>query len=117
MSAAAERLAALSRWIDDAPANADRDPEAALWARVGKVGEEFGEAIQALIGATGQNPRKGVTHTLDDVIQELLDVALTALCAVEHMTGNGGRSMIAFDSKISRVYERAGRPALDGESA
>jgi hypothetical protein len=105
---AADKIAALSRWIDEAPANAARDPEAALWARVAKVGEEFGEAIQALIGVTGQNPRKGVTHTMDDVVAELLDTALTAVCAVEHITGNHGHALAELSMKIDAVYHRAG---------
>lgn len=108
----AVRLAALSLWVDEAPANAARDREAALWGRVAKVGEEHGEVIEALIGATGQNPRKGVTHTLTDVQKELLDVALTALCAVEHLTGASGKSMDLFVDHIAFVYERAG---LSGE--
>ena len=105
---AAQKLAAISRWIDESPANVARDPEAALWGRVSKVGEEFGEAIQALVGATGQNPRKGVTNTMQDVIEELLDTALTATCAVEHLTGNHGHALAELSMKIEKVYTRAG---------
>jgi NTP pyrophosphatase (non-canonical NTP hydrolase) len=110
----ASQLAALSQWIDTSPANAARDPEAALWGRVAKVGEEHGEVIAALVGATGQNPRKGVTHTLDDVEAELLDVALTALCAVEHLNANEGASMGLLAEKVRRVFDRAGL-GLSGE--
>ncbi|HWR85627.1 MAG TPA: MazG-like family protein, partial [Rhodoglobus sp.] len=85
---AQENLVALSRWID--AGNAHRDPEAQLWGRVAKIAEEHGEAVAALIGMTGQNPRKGVTHGADQVIDELLDVAITALGAVEHLTGHRG---------------------------
>jgi hypothetical protein len=99
-------LAALSQWIDDG--NAHRDPEAILWGRVAKISEEHGEVIAALIGATGQNPRKGVTHKYQDVVQELLDVAVTALAAVEHMTGNHGESWTLLAQKIVRVADRAG---------
>ncbi|MET9878567.1 MazG-like family protein [Actinacidiphila glaucinigra] len=49
---------AVSRWIDAHPDNRDRDPEALLWGRVTKVGEEAGEVIAALVGATGHNPRQ-----------------------------------------------------------
>lgn len=104
----AERLAAISAWIDAAPANVERDTEAALWGRVAKVAEECGEAIAALIGATGQNPRKGVTHTWGDVTGELLDVALTALAAVEHITGNSGLSIGMLEDKVEHVATRAG---------
>ncbi|MGW2825561.1 MazG-like family protein [Streptomyces sp. NPDC001443] len=34
-----------------------------LLLRILKLSEEVGEVAQAVIGATGQNPRKGVTHT------------------------------------------------------
>jgi hypothetical protein len=44
-----------------------------------KVQEESGELAQAVIGVLGQNPRKGVTHTWDDVVNEAIDVALSAL--------------------------------------
>lgn len=104
----ARSLAALSEWIDDAPANAARDREAATWGRLAKIPEEAGEVIAAFIGATEQNPRKGRTHEISDVVKELLDVALTALCAVEHMTGNAGTSMGQFSEHVRSVAARAG---------
>ena len=102
----AEQLVALSRWID-AP-NAHRDAEAQAWARLAKVGEEHGEVVAAYIGAIGQNPRKGVTHTLADVTDELLDVALTALAAVEHLRGHDGRALELLEAKLEAVARRAG---------
>ena len=101
----AENLAALSRWIDDS--NLHRDTEAVTWGRLAKITEEAGEVIAAFIGATGQNPRKGVTHTTNEVVKELLDVAVTALGAVEHMTGNAGRSMPLLDGHLANLVERA----------
>lgn len=44
-----------------------------------KLQEETGEAAAAWIGIQGQNPRKGVTHIVEDLINELVDVAITAL--------------------------------------
>lgn len=61
-------------------------PLAQDWARISKIGEEFGEVIDAFIGVTGQNPRKGVHGTEDDVNNELVDVALTAILALQHRT-------------------------------
>lgn len=104
----ADRLAALSNWIDTSPSNAGRDSEAVTWGRISKVSEECGEVIAAFIGATGQNPRKGVTHDIYDVIEELLDVAVTALGAVEHLTGNNAESTGRLDDKVYRVAVRAG---------
>ncbi|MEU7978350.1 MazG-like family protein [Micromonospora sp. NPDC049081] len=50
--------------------------------RILKVTEEAGEVASAWIGTIGQNPRKGVTHTREDVAGELADVVLTALVAI-----------------------------------
>jgi hypothetical protein len=99
------QLAAISKWIDKS--NSDKDPEAVLWGRVAKIGEEFGEVIEALIGYTNQNPRKGITHGIEHVRKELLDVALTALCAFEHVTSNSAISLAAFETHIQSVYDRA----------
>jgi hypothetical protein len=100
-----EILAKLSQWIDDA--NKHRDSEAITWGRLAKVSEEAGEVIAAWIGVTSQNPRKGVTHTRDDVLKELLDTAVTALAAYEHMTGNHGESIQALFSHILFLHKRA----------
>lgn len=106
----------LSRWVD--AGNAHRSPEALLWHRVAKVGEESGEVLAALIGATGGNPRKGVTHTYSDIIEELLDVAVTALGAVEHLDDHRGRSLTLLAEKIARVHARAltAPPVTDTEA-
>lgn len=101
---AARELVSISRWLD--AHNGTRDPEAITWARIAKVSEEHGEAVAAFIGATGQNPRKGVTHTIDDVVEELLDVAVTALGAIEHLRGNDGDALDLLAGKIARVAER-----------
>jgi NTP pyrophosphatase (non-canonical NTP hydrolase) len=101
-----DRLSALSAWIDGA--QGDRDAEAVTWGRLAKIAEETGEVIEAFVGATGQNPRKGVTHTLDDVLKELLDVAVTALAAAEHMTGNKGRSTEMLGEHVESLCKRAG---------
>lgn len=105
-------LVALSEWID--AGNAHRDPEAVTWGRLAKVAEEGGEVVAAYIGATGQNPRKGQTHVIHDVVDELMDVAITALGAVEHLTGHEGTALAILDARIVAVASRAGlvtRPA------
>lgn len=99
-------IAELSRWIDEG--NRGRDPEAATWARLAKITEEAGEVVAAQIGATGQNPRKGVTHTGADVEDELLDVALTALAALEHLRGHDERSLELLAAKLEATLRRAG---------
>lgn len=102
---AADSLAELSRWIDSA--QGARDIEAITWGRLAKVAEESGEVIAAWIGTTGQNPRKGITHSRDDVMKELLDVAVTALAAYEHMTDNRGDAIQALFTHILFLHKRA----------
>lgn len=104
---AAAQLAAISQWVDDAPENLARDPEARRWGRLAKVAEEAGEVISAFIGATGQNPRKGVCASEAEVVKELMDVAVTALCAAEHMTGNHGQSLGLLFEHILFLHKRA----------
>ena len=115
----ADLLVAISRWIDDSPGYVGCDPEAVLWRRVTKASSEANEARDALAGLVGENPRKGVTHSRHDLIEELLDTAIAALGAVEHVTGNRGGALDLLNNKIVRVAQRAGllvptdRPAGD----
>lgn len=83
-----EFLAAISTWIDDSPWYQDAPPELADMWRVSKLIEEVGEAIGAVMGAMGENPRKGVTHTRADLEHELLDVCAAALGALMHFHDN-----------------------------
>jgi hypothetical protein len=99
-------LVALSEWID--AGNAHRNPEAVTWGRIAKIAEEHGEVVAAFIGATGQNPRKGITHAPSDVVDELLDVAVTALGAIEHLNGHDGSALRLLNRKIITVATRAG---------
>lgn len=107
LDSAGAGLVALSRWID-AGQPSTRAPEAITWGRLAKISEEAGEVIAAFIGATGQNPRKGVTHTVADVGDELLDVAITALGAYEHLSDHQGLALPRLAEKIHAVVERAG---------
>lgn len=106
MSDTGRRLAAISEWINNG--NPDLDPTALDWLRIAKITEEAGEVVAAYIGWMGQNPRKGYTHNRADVSKELLDVALTALAAWEHLHGNTGGSMFALAGHTAFVHERAG---------
>lgn len=44
-----------------------------------KLQEEVGEVADKYIGATGQNSRKGVYATREDIAKEMADVILTAM--------------------------------------
>ncbi|MFD0967466.1 MazG-like family protein [Plantactinospora endophytica] len=86
-------------WLDRANGT---DP-AELTCRILKVTEEAGEAAGAWIGLVGQNPRKGVTHSLGDVADELADVALTALVAIESLDLDARQ---VLDDRAARVHAR-----------
>ncbi|NMO51499.1 hypothetical protein HH310_09885 [Actinoplanes sp. TBRC 11911] len=73
-----DAVAAARAWLDASNGTSPLE----LTHRILKLTEEAGEAAAAWIGANGQNPRKGVTHTYEDVADELADVAFTALVAI-----------------------------------
>jgi hypothetical protein len=114
MTKSAQSLSAVSRWLDESPAYQGIDPETALWRRCSKVSAEAGEVHDALSGYVGENPRKGVTHTIADIEYELLDVAHAALAAVEHLHGNDESALERFAAHITHVARRAG--VLDKEN-
>jgi len=77
-----QHVATLVAWLDRH--NGDGPHETAL--RPLKLSEETGEVMRAYIGMTGQNPRKGITHTPGDVAAELCDVILSAMTALHRFT-------------------------------
>ncbi|MDQ0931389.1 MazG-like family protein [Streptomyces turgidiscabies] len=91
----------LSAWLDANQAHPGRE---GLLMRVLKLAEEVGEVAQAVIGATGQNPRKGITHTWDDVQSELCDVALTAMVALRALAPDARE---VFTTHLEGVRERS----------
>ena len=109
----AEALARLSQWVDDSYPP-DLAPEAADWRRLTKVCEEAGEAVSAYAGSLGENPRKGVTHTSEDALREILDAATAAVAAVEHFTGNKGLALTMLNEHILAVATRAGVASGEG---
>ncbi|MFE7566885.1 MazG-like family protein [Streptomyces sp. NPDC057539] len=90
----------LVAWIDS---NNGRDQHE-IAMRIMKITEEAGEVSAAYIGMIGQNPRKGVTHTLADVQGELCDVILTVAVALASLSDDPAG---VFDAKIRKVAERA----------
>lgn len=102
------KIATLSEWIDGSYPPEMIGTELHQRRRLDKLMEEAGEAGQALGGQWGENPRKGVTHTADDVDGELLDVAVTALGAWESRNGNHGYSIAALYDKMDGLLKRVG---------
>lgn len=96
-----ESIDRLRAWLD---ANRAHDGQEGLLLRILKLSEEVGEVAQAVIGATGQNPRKGITHTWDDVRSELCDVVITALVALHTLTPDARE---VFMTHLAGVTERS----------
>lgn len=71
---------------------------------VHKLTEEVGEVAEALIGVTAFNPRKGKTHTIDDVKKELCDVIATAAVNLWAIDANAADT---YTSHLQRIAERA----------
>ncbi|MFG2792104.1 MazG-like family protein [Streptomyces sp. NPDC048419] len=88
-------------WLD---AHRPHDGQEGLLLRMLKLSEEVGEVAEAVIGATGQNPRKGVTHTWEDVQGELCDVVITALVALRTLTPDARE---VFMGHLARVTDRS----------
>jgi len=74
-------------------------PLAQDWARVAKVVEECGETIQELIKITGQNPRKGKSGSIGELLDELADTALTAIYAIQHFTKDERTTQTIIEQK------------------
>lgn len=94
-----ESIDQLHAWLD---ANRAHEGADGLLLRVLKLSEEVGEVAQAVIGATGQNPRKGTTHDWQDVQAELCDVVITALVALRTLTPEAREVFTAHLERVSR---------------
>ncbi|MEV8523195.1 MazG-like family protein [Streptomyces sp. NPDC052000] len=84
-------------WLDSR--NGRSDHEIAM--RLMKITEEAGEVVQAYLGVHGQNPRKGITHIVPDVQDELCDVIVTAAVALASLVGNPETVLAVKLDKIS----------------
>lgn len=90
-----------SAWLDTVPGVA---AETRVLSQILKVTEEAGEVAEAVIGATGQNPRKGFSHTWDDVAVELCDVVISALVALKRVAPDARG---VFAERVEYVYQRS----------
>lgn len=112
MSAPALHLDPLARIAELAEAldahNGRGDVE--MSQQVLKIVEETGEAASAWLGYTGQNPRKGITHTRAELFAELADVATAALVTIARL---GGDPRAELDAKTAIMAARyAALPVL-----
>ena len=92
---------ALVAWLDAA---GDLPPETRVMLQILKITEEAGEVAEAVIGATGQNPRKGRSHTWEDVQAELCDVIVTAMITLARITPDARQ---IFAGNLARIADRS----------
>ncbi|MEV8403588.1 MazG-like family protein [Streptomyces niveus] len=86
----------LVAWLD----SKNGRPQEEITLRILKITEEAGEVAQAWIGVVGQNPRKGVTHTMPEVQDEVVDVMVTAAVALASIVGN---PQDVLDAKLAQI--------------
>jgi NTP pyrophosphatase (non-canonical NTP hydrolase) len=96
----------ITAWLDVMSGLRD-NPLADDMSRVMKIGEELGETVEAFIGYTGQNPRKGFSHTKEQMLAELADVVITALCAIQHFTQDETETETIITGKILGIIARS----------
>jgi hypothetical protein len=104
----AARIAEFDEWLDgNVSALYAAQPAAQHWARVAKVNEEAGEAIQALIAWTGQNPRKAQREEArGELLNELADVAITAVLGMQHFVKDADETLALVRTRFEYLYER-----------
>jgi NTP pyrophosphatase (non-canonical NTP hydrolase) len=88
----------LAGWLGDSPVE----------AQLLKLSEEVGEVAEAYLGMTGLNPRKGVTHTRQDLTGEVADVIITAAVAMVGLAGGPQEARAVFQAHLAGVLTRAG---------
>ena len=96
-----ETIDRLVEWLDT---ESGVSPEMARLLRVLKISEEAGEVAEAIHGVTGSNPRKGNSHTWDDVQAELCDVIFTSMVALRTITPEAEK---IFAERLHHVAERS----------
>jgi NTP pyrophosphatase (non-canonical NTP hydrolase) len=96
-----ETVDRLVAWLDR---GSELPDETKTILQILKITEEAGEVAEALIGVTGQNPRKGYSHTWHDVESELCDVIVTAMVA---LTRVNPQARSRFAEHLAAVAVRA----------
>jgi len=94
-------LAAFSERIDAGLTAQGVTANEATYARVAKITEEAGELSAALLRFNGHNVLKEDGEpTAAEIGQHMLSVAITALGAYEHWTGNQGVSVRELTAQV-----------------
>lgn len=96
-----------NKLIDKANQNMDANIDDLF--RVMKVMEELGEATEELVAIYGQNPAKVRKGIFDKLYMELADVALTAVCAIQHFTQDEALTITYLENKAQAAREKLWR--------
>lgn len=96
-----EQVQHVRQWLDDN--TEQRGEEDRRLLRVLKISEELGEVSEAVHGALSANPRKGASHTWDDVRMELCDVLVTSMVALATLTDDPAKEL---DARLERLVGR-----------
>lgn len=81
-------------------------PLANDWARVTKVCEEAGEVWKALSKRTGENYRKGVCATEDELLGELGDCVSAAMLGIQHRTKDTAVTWAVVSAAFRKASQR-----------
>lgn len=100
-----DTIDSLVRWLDR---GSDIPDDTRVLLQLLKITEEAGEVAEAVIGATGTNPRKGFSHSWDDVRNELCDVIVTAMVALTRLSPDARG---VFAANLRRIAERSQQEA------
>ncbi|GLW55443.1 hypothetical protein Kpho01_34540 [Kitasatospora phosalacinea] len=82
-------------------------PEQAVTLQALKVSEEAGELAEAVIGVLAANPRKGASHTWEDVYGEACDIAVTALILLARRSEDPRRRL---EAHLQHLVQRSLTP-------
>lgn len=109
MSTMSNDLAEFSTYIDDRQAEEVFSANEGVYARVAKITEEAGELSGALLRYNGHNViKEDGEPTAEDIGKHILSVAIAALGAYEHWTGNQGLSVPALEAQVRSLRELTG---------
>lgn len=97
----------LTEWLGEVP----------IEAQLLKLSEEVGEVAEAYLGMTGLNPRKGFSHTREDLVGEVADVIISAAVAIVRLSGDPRAARDAFEAHLAAVVSPAGLAAPPVQAA
>lgn len=96
-----EDIKYITRWIDGK--NVHQDYRLDEMYRVLAIQETAGKAGTAYVGWAGTGYQQGTTHSADDFYAAVADVAIMALCCLQHCTGNERTTQGIIEARIAQI--------------